>query len=312
MPTDTAFAVALIVMLGSRVPIELRVFLTAASIIDDIGTIIVVALFYSHGIHVGALLISAALVALLWLLNRSSVYRIWPYAVIGVLLWFFLHEGGVHATLAGVLLALMIRTRPPANLNALLAQAEAVIVTEVQRGGTSLRHGPSAPAMEALDSIHDRIESPADRLLRTIEPWSSYLVLPLFALANAGLVIAADLFSGREVLATAIAVGLVIGKPLGFVLAAALVIRTGLAERPQGFTMKQVLGAGALAGIGFTMSLFIAGEAFPDSGDFAAAKTAIFAASLVSALVGCVILRRTHSPARSCQIVDDAAHARSS
>jgi NhaA family Na+:H+ antiporter len=299
MPTDTAFAVALIVMLGSRVPIELRVFLTAASIIDDIGTIIVVAVFYSHGIHWDALLISAALIGLLWLLNRSSVYRIWPYAVIGTLLWFFLHEGGVHATLAGVLLALMIRTRPPPNLTALLAQAEAVIVTEVERGGTSLRHGPSAPAMEALDSIHDRIESPADRLLRNVEPWSSYLVLPLFALANAGLVIASDLFSGREVLATAIAVGLVIGKPLGFLLAATLVIRTGIAEKPSGFTMTQVLGAGALAGIGFTMSLFIAGEAFPDSGDFAAAKTAIFGASLLSALVGCVILTRAKSPVRA-------------
>ena len=298
MPTDTAFAVALIVMLGSRVPVELRVFLTAASIIDDIGTIIVVALFYSHGIQLGALLTSAALVALLWLLNRSSIYRVWPYAAIGLLLWFFLHVGGVHATLAGVLLALLIPTRPPPNLNALLAQAEAVIVTEVERGGTSLRHGPSAPAMEALDSIHDRIESPADRLLRTVEPWSSYLVLPLFALANAGLVLASDLFSGREELAVAIALGLIVGKPLGFVLAAALAVRTGLAARPGGFTMTQVLGAGALAGIGFTMSLFIAGEAFSDAGDFAAAKTAIFAASLVSAIAGCVILTRAKSPAR--------------
>lgn len=298
MPTDTAFAVALIVMLGSRVPVELRVFLTAASIIDDIGTIAVVAVFYSHGIEVGALLASALLVALLWLLNRSSIYRVWPYAVVGLLLWFCLHAGGVHATLAGVLLALLIPTRPPPNLHALLAQAEAVIVTETQRSGASLRHGPSAPALEAIDSIHDRIESPADRLLRTVEPWSSYLILPLFALANAGLVVSMDLFAGREVLATAIAVGLVAGKPLGFLLATWLVVRTGIAERPTGFTMVQVLGAGALAGIGFTMSLFIAGEAFPDTADFAAAKTAIFGASLFSAIAGCLILARARSPVR--------------
>jgi len=296
MPTDTAFAVALIVMLGPRVPVELRVFLTAASIVDDIGTILVIAVFYSHGIDLMALLGSAVLIAALVALNRLPVYRVWPYAVIGLLLWLTLHAAGLHATLAGVLLAMLIPTRPPPNLNALLAQAEAVIASETQRSGAALRHGPSAPALKAIDSIHDRIESPADRLLRTVEPWSSYLVLPLFALANAGLVIAMDLFTGREVLAAAIAAGLIIGKPVGFLLAAWLVIRTGLAERPTEFTMTQVVGAGTLAGIGFTMSLFIAGQAFPDAGDFAAAKASIFAASVVSAIVGCVMLARSRSP----------------
>jgi NhaA family Na+:H+ antiporter len=293
MPTDTAFAVALVVMLGSRVPVELRVFLTAASIVDDIGTIAVVALFYSSGIHLAALGVAGCAVALLVLLNRSGIYRVWPYAAVGLVLWLALHEGGVHATLAGVLLALFIPTRPPPNLDALLAQAETVIITESQTQGTSLHHGPSRPALRAIDAIHDRIESPADRLLRIVEPWSSYFVLPLFALANAGLVISADLFDGRGLLAAAIAVGLIIGKPVGFVLASALVIWTGLAERPRDFTLSQIVGAGALAGIGFTMSLFIAGRSFPDAGDFAAAKAAIFAASAISGLVGCVMLVRS-------------------
>lgn len=292
MPTDTAFAVALVVMLGSRVPIELRVFLTAAAIVDDIGTIAVVALFYSTGLDIGALLIAAVATAMLAALNRSGVYRAWPYAVLGLVLWLALHEAGVHATLAGVLLALFIPTRPPPNLEALLAQAETAIISETQRRGPELTHGPSRRALEAIDAIHDRIESPADRLLRVVEPWSSYFVLPLFALANAGLVISADLFDGRGLLALAIAVGLIIGKPLGFVLAAVLAIKSGLAERPRDFSMMQVVGAGALAGIGFTMSLFIAGRSFPDAGDFAAAKAAIFAASLVSAVIGCALLAR--------------------
>lgn len=292
MPTDTAFAVALVVMLGSRVPIQLRVFLTAAAIVDDIGTIAVVAVFYSSGIDLAALLVAAMAVILLVVLNRSSIYRVWPYAVVGMVLWLALHAGGVHATLAGVLLALFIPTRPPPNLHALLAQAEAAIQSETERHGTTLRREPSRRALQAIDAVHDRIESPADRMLRVIEPWSSYFVLPLFALANAGLVISGDLFDGRGLLAAAIAVGLVIGKPLGFVLAAMVVIRTGLAERPKDFNLRQVAGAGALAGIGFTMSLFIAGRAFPVAEDFAAAKAAIFGASAVSALVGCIVLAR--------------------
>jgi NhaA family Na+:H+ antiporter len=280
------------VMLGARVPIELRVFLTAASIGDDIGTIGVVAVFYSTGLDLAALLLAVAVTALLVLLNRSGIYRVWPYAVLGLVLWFALHAGGVHATLAGVLLALFIPTRPPPNLDALLAQAEAAIASETQRKGRTLGHGPSHAALRAIDSIHDRIESPADRLLRIVEPWSSYVVLPLFALANAGLVISADLFEGRGMLAAAIAVGLIVGKPLGFLLASLLVIRTGLAERPRDFTMMQVVGAGALAGIGFTMSLFIAGRSFPNAEDFAAAKAAVFAASAVSAVIGCLLLSR--------------------
>jgi NhaA family Na+:H+ antiporter len=292
MPTDTAFAVALIVMLGPRVPIGLRVFLTAASIVDDIGTIAVVAVFYSTSLHAEALLFTAVIMGVLLLFNRSGIYRAWPYAVLGIMLWLALHEAGVHATLAGVLLALAIPTRPPANLNALLAQAQAVISAESRHGSGALHQGPSAPTLKAIDSIHDRIESPADRLLRTMEPWSSYFVLPLFALANAGLVIGGDLFDGRGLLAAAIAAGLIIGKPLGFVLAALLVIRTGLAEKPREFGMRHVTGAGALAGIGFTMSLFIAGRAFPDPGDFAAAKATIFAASAISAALGCLLLAR--------------------
>lgn len=170
--TDTAFAVALIVLLGRRVPIELRVFLTAAVIMDDIVAILVIALFYTDTIHPAYLIAGVAATALLLAFNRTGVYRVLPYTVVGVALWFFLHEAGLHATLSGVILAVLIPARPPANLRALLAQAAAVIHVEDRHAGEAMRVGPSKPALRILDAIHARIESPADKLLRAIEPSS--------------------------------------------------------------------------------------------------------------------------------------------
>jgi NhaA family Na+:H+ antiporter len=289
--TDTAFAIAVIVLLGSRVPVELRVFLTAAVIVDDLVAIAVVAIFYGEHMHVPYLLAAIAVTLGLIGLNRAGVYRAIPYASLGVLLWACLHHAGLHATLAGVILALVTPTRPPANLAALNAQAEMVIQTELRRlGERVMHHGPSEPALRALDVIHDRIESPASKLLRTIEPWSSYFVLPLFALANAGVAWTAGLLRGHEKLMAAIVMGLVAGKPLGILAAAAMAVGLRLAVKPPAYTWRQLAGAAALAGIGFTMSLFIAAQAFPEGADFAAAKIAIFAASLLAGAIGVGLL----------------------
>jgi NhaA family Na+:H+ antiporter len=290
MATDTAFAVALIVMMGARVPIELRIFLTAAAIVDDIGSILVVALFYAGDLHLLPLLLAVLLTGGLALLNRSGVYRVLPYMVLGVALWACVHAGGLHATLSGVVLALFIPTRPPANLRTLMLQADAIMNAESRHGDEVLRHGPSVEALRALDAIHDRLESPADRLLRHVEPWSSYLVLPLFALANAGVALSTAVFAGNGPLMTAIVGGLVIGKPLGMIAASALAVRVGVAVKPSEYSWRHLAGAGALAGIGFTMSLFIAGQALPAANEFAAAKIAVFAASVVSAVIGVAVL----------------------
>jgi NhaA family Na+:H+ antiporter len=292
MGTDTAFAVALIVMMGARVPIELRIFLTAAAIVDDIGSIIVVALFYSGELHLAALLAAVGATAVLALFNHWGLYRALPYMIVGIALWACVHEGGLHATLAGVVLALFIPTRPPPNLHTLMIQAYAIINNESRHGGEVLRSGPSPDALRALDAIHDRIESPADRLLRHVEPWSSYFVLPLFAVANAGVVLSSDVLMGRGPLVLAIMGGLMLGKPVGLVAASLLAVRLGVAVKPAEYSWRQLIGAGALAGIGFTMSLFIAGQAFSDGGDFAAAKIAVFAASALSSTIGVAILWR--------------------
>lgn len=304
--TDTAFAIALIVLLGDRVPIDLRVFLTAAVIMDDLVAIAVVALFYSGEIHFGYIAAAVAVTGVLVMLNRWGVYRTLPYAVLGVVLWVVLHEAGLHATLAGVILAVVIPTRPPANLHTLLAQAEMFIQSETSRRGEALmRHGPSKPALEALDAIYYRIESPADKLLRSIEPWSSYAVLPVFALANAGVAWSSEVLAGHGGLMLAIITALVLGKPIGILLGAWLAVRLRLAVKPADYTWRQ------LAGIGFTMSLFIAGQAFA-AADFAAAKIAIFIASLLAGVLGVLILlprARTAEAPATAQNADAPASA---
>jgi NhaA family Na+:H+ antiporter len=270
--------VALVALLGARVPVELRIFLTAAAIVDDIGAILVVAAFYAGDLDLGYLAAAAAITVALALLNRAHVYSVAPYTLLGVALWTCVHAGGLHASLAGVLLALFIPTRPPPDLKTLMVQANTIVAAEARYRDQALRRGPSLVAVQALDQIHDRLESPADRLLRHAGARSSYVVLPLFALANAGVVLSADVLRGHEPLMLAIIVGLVIGKPLGMLSASALAVRLGVA------------GAGALAGIGFTMSLFIAGQAFPAPSDFAAAKIAVFAASIVASIIGVAVL----------------------
>jgi NhaA family Na+:H+ antiporter len=290
MTTDTAFAVALMAMLGRRVPVELRIFLTAAAIADDLGSIVIVGAAYSGELNLAALLGAAAAAAGLALLNRWHVYRAAPYLLLGVALWACVHAGGLHATLSGVVLAAFIPTRPPPNLQALMVQATTIIEAEAERSAEVLRHGPSDVALNALDAIHDRLESPADRMLRLVAPRSSYLVLPLFALANAGVVLGEGVLAGRSFLMLPVAAGLCVGKPLGFVVFTRLAVRLGWAVKPDEYTWRQLAGAGLLAGIGFTMSLFIASQAFPDPGDFAAVKIAIFAASVLSAVLGTAVL----------------------
>ena len=299
MATDTAFAIALIATMGRRVPVELRIFLTAAAIVDDIGAILVVAVFYSGDLRLDYLSAALAVTGALVVLNQSHVYRIAPYLILGAVLWACVHAGGLHATLAGVVLAIFIPTRPPPDFKALSLQADAILTNEASHGGEVYRRGPSESALRELDAIFDRLESPAARLLRNAGPRSSYIVLPIFALANAGVIVSTDVLAGREALVSAIVVGLVAGKPLGMALASLLAVQLGIAVKPAAYSWRQLWGAGALAGMGFTMSLFIAAQAFPVANDFSAAKLAVFAASILSAVIGSVLLWNARLPAPS-------------
>ena len=289
--TDTAFAIAIIAFMGNRVPVELRVFLTVCAIVDDLVSILVVAIFYTEEIHTAYLIAAGVVTIALMIMNKWRFYPLLPYIILGLLLWFFLHEGGIHATLAGVILALCIPTRPPANFKTLNAQVQRIFKAENHfRAERLAEHGPSQRSIKMLNTLHDRLESPASKVLHTIEPWSSYFVLPIFALANAGVIITTDVFETDLRLMMAIFIGLVAGKPIGIYLFSWLAVRFNIAEKPNSYNWRQLFGAGALAGIGFTMSLFIASEAFPIPEDFAAAKIAIFIASIVAGFLGAGVL----------------------
>lgn len=288
MATDIAFSLGLLSLLGRRVPLRLKVFLTALAIVDDLGAIVAIAVFYGHGFEPAYALAALACFAMLAAMNWAGVYSTVPYAVLGVVLWYLVYASGVHATLAGILLAITVPTRPPPNLKGLLAQAQAIIDPEIDRLAGAAAQYPQRQVIRALDAVHDRIESPAHRLERTLEPWSSFLILPLFALANAG--VALDLGALDAAVIIGIGLGLIVGKPLGIVGVVWLAVRTRLVELPASFNWLSLTGVAALAGVGFTMSLFIANEAFGVTALGASAKLAVLGASVCSAVIGVALL----------------------
>lgn len=252
--TDIAFALGVLALLGSRVPVSLKVFLTALAILDDLGAILIIAIFYSADLSVPALLAAAGATAVLVAMNALGVRRLWPYLLVGVGLWAAVLASGVHATLAGVVLAFAIPLRGQGD--------------------------------------DDTEASPLHRLEHALHPWVAYGILPVFGLANAGL--SFDGVSPAALLGSVplgIALGLVVGKQVGIALACWLAVRLGWADWPEGAGTLQLYGVAVLCGIGFTMSLFIGSLAFTQPSLQDQVKLGVFAGSLVSALVGYAILR---------------------
>jgi NhaA family Na+:H+ antiporter len=250
--TDIAFALGILSLLGKRVPVSLKVFLTALAIIDDLGAIIIIALFYSSGIKTTMLLAALGILCALFLLNRRGVVSLLPYLVLGSVLWLLVLNSGVHATIAGVLLALTI----PLKVNS-----------------------------------ESQLEPPLFRLEHAIHPWVAFLIMPVFALANAGLELTNLSFSDLLLpLPLGIAAGLFLGKMFGVFLSSEVAIRSGIATRPEGSTIFQLWGVSTIAGIGFTMSLFIGGLAFLDPIYANNVRLGVMMGSLVSAVTGLTLL----------------------
>ena len=251
--TDIAFALGVLALLGSRVPLGMKLLLSTIAVADDLIAILIIALFYSHGLWWPALADAAAVVAAMALLNRMRVKRLAPYLLLGLVLWACVLKSGVHPTLAGVVTGLMI------------------------------------PHIDKGDAVDDEVEhSPLETLEHGLHPWVAYAILPLFAFANAGL--ALDGMQASDLLAplpAGIVLGLVLGKPVGIVLAALLMRATGLARFPQGMDLRAMLGLGLLCGIGFTMSLFIGGLAFAGTPlPYTEAVLGVLVASMVAAVLG--------------------------
>ena len=294
MATDIAFAVGILVLLAWRVPKNLIVFLTALAIADDLGAVLVIAFFYTAQIHAAALGAGAMLFAAAWLLNRGGVRHPLPYALLGILLWLALHASGVHATLAGVLLAATIPARPgcaPAQFERRIAELQSAFSADRRDAGTSddpLSNERMARIAEAMEQSASAVQSPLQRMEHTLTPWVTFFVIPVFALANAGIDLAAIAWR-KELLSPVtlgVVTGLALGKFSGVSLFAWLAVRSGMARLPSGVRWRHLLGGAWLAGIGFTMSLFISQLAFPAAEAVEEAKLGILLGSALSAAIG--------------------------
>jgi len=301
MATDIAFALGIIALLGDRIPRSLAIFLTALAIVDDLGAVLVIALFYTSELSILAL--AAGLVCLLILVtgNRLGVKSPNFYALIGLLLWIALLKSGVHATVAGVLIGMTIPVRPSRREETFLTEAERLIASYRSMGPSSglFLHEEKLGTLLALEhTCHDAL-SPLQRMEHEMHHWVILGVMPIFALANAGITLDIDQIGTALVhpVTLGIALGLLVGKPLGITLCAWLAVRLGIAVLPPGISWRQIAGVGVLGGIGFTMSLFITNLAYGENLELiAAAKVGIFAASLLAGTVGYLLLRLQRPP----------------
>ena len=290
--TDIAFALGALAVLGDRVPHALRIFLLAFATVDDIGGILVIALFYTEHLSWTWAAGAAVCALAIFVLRRLNVQSTGAYGLLGVLLWLAVLQSGVHATIAGVVFALLTPARRATAQPEYLATSERLI----QRLRDALNRSEDDEAAALLGEIEERTratEEPADRLDRHLRPWVSYLVLPVFALANAGVPLSWEAISraGASPITQGIVTGLLIGKAAGILGASWLAVRMGVASLPTPVSWTGVAGASVLAGIGFTVSLFIAGLAFEGEPQLDDARIAILGASALAAVAGMAFLR---------------------
>ncbi|NOY52215.1 MAG: Na+/H+ antiporter NhaA [Deltaproteobacteria bacterium] len=296
MATDIAFALGAIAVLGRRVPSTLRIFLSAFAIADDIGAVIVIALFYTEKIVFSALLLVFLFTAALVALNRLGVRRLLPYGVLGFCLWLALLGSGIHATLAGIIIALSIPARGTYGTDKFVREVgylmEGFDCPSGRCGFSILENEEHQNRVQSIELACRHVESPLQRMEHGLTPWVAFVIVPLFALVNSGLSLAGTDLGGafRAPLSLGIAAGLTLGKPLGITLFSFLAVKSGLAELPERVRWSHVAGVGFLGGIGFTMSLFIAMLSFFTPAMIAYAKFGIFAGSLLSAACGIGLL----------------------
>jgi Na+:H+ antiporter, NhaA family len=296
MATDIAFALGILALLGPRVPLGLKVFLAALAIVDDLGAVLVIAFFYTSSIAWGALAGAGACVALLLWLNARRICALTPYLMLGALLWYCFLLSGIHATIAGVVLALTIPTDARINADEFSARARA-LVDEFDRTETGdllvLTSKGQQEALHGLDVAVSAVNAPLLKLEHSLNTLVSFGIMPLFALSNAGVRLDGAAVALTSPAALGIMAGLVIGKTVGITGFSVLAVRAGIASLPAGVTWRMLNGAAWLAGIGFTMSLFIAGLAFSDVALLEASKISVLASSVVAGTVGFLILSRS-------------------
>jgi Na+:H+ antiporter, NhaA family len=280
MATDIALAVGVLAVAGSCIPSSLRAFLLGLAIVDDIGAIVIIAAVYSSGVSYGWLAAAIVGVVATLLVRRVGVHATWVYVVIGAAVWFGLHEAGIHPTIAGVVMGLLAPSTPRLGTELIDGEELADLSNADHARNTSALAKGSVSVVEWLQHV--------------LHPWTSFVIVPIFALANSGIQISVEAF--RDAAASAITwgvlLGLLLGKPVGIVIATRATIKAGLADSPAGSTSLQMVGVGTAAGIGFTVALFITELALTDRVEQSNAKLAILVASTLAATVSAVLLRK--------------------
>jgi NhaA family Na+:H+ antiporter len=299
--TDIAFTLGILALLGERIPPGLRVFVAALAVVDDVLSVGTLAIFYPRAFDLHWLLASGMATLLLFTLNRWRVYATWPYLLVTTLLWFALHASGIHAALAGVLLAVFLPTQPAPAAGPLLAQAATALAALEHAENDASQSGHETPRLKQepiwdwasrnLSAASERLLSPADRIELAVGPWSVYFVLPLFAFSATGVHLALDLSQpGAGQILAGILLGLVIGKPLGVSVVSFLAVKSTIAVGPEGVTLRQFIGAACLCGVSDTVALLLADRAFPPGPNSGIAKIAVLVGSMIAALLGTLVL----------------------
>jgi NhaA family Na+:H+ antiporter len=288
MATDIAFALGVLALLGSRVPVSLKIFVTALAIVDDIIAVLVIAVFYTDRIHLLSLAAGLGGVALCFGANLLGIRKPAVYAVIGVFVWCAVLKSGVHATVAGVLLAFTIPARTYIDRDLFLKRGRWLLDMFATSRPNSLE---AHSAIHSLEASCELIESPLHRIEHYLHPWVSFLVMPVFAFANAGVRILGNVqAAGKHPVTLGVVLGLFVGKPIGIWFFAWIAAKTRLATLPEELSWKKIFGAGWLCGIGFTMSLFIASLAFGEGHLLDMSKIGILAASVAAGICASIFL----------------------
>ena len=295
MATDIAFVVGCMAILGRRVPASLRIILLTLAIVDDIGAILVIAFGYTESLNWEWLITGAIGIGVVVLMQRLGIRSMGLYTLSGAIIWLGFHESGIHATIAGVVLGLMTPARP--YLDEGVGGQMLQRASEVVHSGSWDQDPKRAAKISQFRRLTRETISPLEYLIYMLHPWVVFLIMPIFALANAGIAFQmADVISP---ISLAVILGLSIGKPVGILLFSWLLVRFGLAQLPPDVRWRHLAGGGFLAGIGFTMALFIAGLAFADESLLRSAKMGVLVGSLVSAIAGMLILGTTAVPSKT-------------
>lgn len=297
MATDIAFALGIMTLAGSRVPIGVKIFLTAVAIVDDIGAILVIAIFYTSSINLTALAVGVGVLGLMAVLNlRWGIRHSVPYLVLGVIVWFAFLKSGIHATIAGVLAAMTIPAGTRMDCTGFvesLRDAAETFELAITPGKTVLTNKEQQMALHSMEHAYEDATTPLQNIEHALHPWVAFCIMPIFALANAGVALEATLFDDLVTpVSVGIFFGLVIGKQVGVTGACWLMRKLGMADYPYRTTLVHIWGASCLSGVGFTMSIFIANLAFADAPPLVElSKVAILMASLCAGVLGYVVLK---------------------